>query len=161
MDVPDSRSWDGGAIHSELCSIKSTLHSMMDLLTASRDTTAALSDRVSELESAQASVRYHRKSKNRAVSWTCPVCWEPFMHRESFKGHVRKLTIPPTDRTHCFLDGTKEEHRLLLSHPRYGDGDFASRAASFALQLYECCKSVSTSTRTSESSHAAVRPDEL
>jgi hypothetical protein len=83
------------------------------------------------------------------------------MHRESFKGHVRRLTVPPTDRTHCFLDESRDDHKLLLSHPRYGDGDFASRAASFAQQLYECCKSNSTSTRTSESSHAAVSPDEL
>jgi hypothetical protein len=158
MDGSDSLSSDGCSLHSELRSIKSTLHSMMDILTASRDSTAALSDRVSELENAQASVR---KSKSDAVRWTCPVCWEPFKHRESFKGHVRRLTIPPTDRTHCFLDGTKADHISLLSHPRYGDGDFASRAASFAQQLYECCKSNSTSTRTSESSHAAVSPDEL
>ena len=153
MDASDSLASDGCSLHSELRSIKSTLHSMMEILTASRDSTAALSDRVSELENARACVR---KSKRDTVRWTCPVCWEPFKHRESFKGHIRRLFESPTDRMHCCLDPERPEHVALLSHSRYGNGDFSSRAAAFASQLYDTVKSHSNSTRTSASSHSAV-----
>ena len=144
----------GSDIHSELSSIKSSLQEVLRYLSDAQTEQASLSSRVSRLESLQRNRSHSRESGN--CRWLCPVCWKPFAHRESFKGHIRRLTEAPTDQMHCFLDEEKPEHRVLLSHPRYGDGDFRSRAAAFSEQLYNTVKSNSNSTRTSASSHSAV-----
>jgi len=91
-----------------------------------------------------------------AVQWMCPVCHEEFKHRESFKGHIRRLANPVTPGARCFLDCDNADHVALLDHSRYGDGDFASRKEQFAQQLYDQVKSASTSRRSSESSHRLV-----
>lgn len=92
-----------------------------------------------------------------AVEWTCPVCSEGFKHRESFKGHIRRLAHPVSPGARCFLDPAVKEHRALLAHERYGNGDFDSCKAQFVQQLYDTVKSASTSRRSSESSHRQVR----
>jgi hypothetical protein len=92
-----------------------------------------------------------------AQTWICPVCHSPFKHRESFKGHIRRLAQPVSASAHCFLDESNPDHVSLVSHERYGDGDFASRAVQFTSQLYDTIKSNSSSRRSSESSHRAVR----
>ena len=144
---------DDSIICSELASIKSDLQEVLRRLSDAQSGNVALAARVAELEG----YRYKRKSsRDNECRWICPVCWQPFSHRESFKGHIRQLTISPTDHMHCFLSEEKLEHRILLSHPRYGDGDFKTRAAAFSSQLYDTVKSNSNSTRTSESSHSAV-----
>jgi hypothetical protein len=92
-----------------------------------------------------------------AVEWICPVCSEGFKHRESFKGHIRRLAHPVSPGARCFLDPAVKEHRALLAHERYGNGDFDSCKAQFVQQLYDTVKSASTSRRSSESSHRQVR----
>jgi hypothetical protein len=70
----------------------------------------------------------------------CPVCRSPFMHRQSFEGHIRRLlTISTSDR--CFLDETNNEHQRLVAHPRYGDGSFDDRRHQFAEQFYSTVRS--------------------
>ncbi len=89
------------------------------------------------------------------VKWICPVCNEGFKHRESFKGHIRRLANPVSPGARCFLDS--EKHSALLAHERYGGGDFDSRKAQFVQQLYDTVRSASSSRHTSESSHRQVR----
>ena len=117
---------------------------------------AELCARVAALELRAGS---HDTASDLCCEWRCPVCHETFKHRESFKGHIRRLVYPSSSKSACFLDESKPEHVALVSHPRYNDGDgmFPARAASFSLQLYETVKSNSTSRTTSESSHRAVR----
>jgi len=91
-----------------------------------------------------------------AVEWICPVCSEGFKHRESFKGHILRLKEPVAKRTKCFFDEENPVHVALLSHPRFGTGDFGSRAAAFSSQFYDRVRSCSNSSRSSESSFAAV-----
>ena len=112
-----------------------------------------LEARVADLEAGRAR---HRASPYERRDWKCPVCNQPLKHRESFKGHIRRLIVRSSDRTHCFLDIDNPAHVALLAHPRYGDGDFNARAVVFSQQLYDTVKSNSSSTRTSESSHSAV-----
>ena len=89
------------------------------------------------------------------IQWKCPVCGEDFKHRESFKGHIRRLAHPVSAGAKCFLDS--EKHRALLENPRYGGGDLESRKAQFVMQLYDTVRSASSSRHTSESSHRQVR----
>jgi|LauGreDrversion4_2_1035121.scaffolds.fasta_scaffold83145_1 hypothetical protein len=154
-DTSDSKSHDGGEIYSELSAIKTSLQQILRYLSDAQSSHEALTSRVSYLESLRDSQRSPRRGGG-SGSWICPVCWKPFAHRESFKGHIRRLTESPTDHMHCSLDPERTEHVALLSHHRYGNGDFASRAASFAQQLYDTVKSNSNSTRSSQSSHSAV-----
>jgi hypothetical protein len=141
------------SLHAELFSIKTSLQEVLRCLAESQSDQASLCKRVAQLEG---------KNDKRSSSggsdcrWICPVCWKPFAHRESFKGHIRRLTESPSEHMHCYLDPGKPEHVALLSHSRYGDGDFLSRAAAFSAQLYQTVKSNSNSTRTSASSHSAV-----
>ena len=155
MDDSDSRSLDCSDIQSELSSIKTSIQEVLRYLSDAQTFQQALSTRITALESQQ-EARGSSRHSGRDCRWICPVCWKPFAHRESFKGHIRRLTESPTDRMHCCLDPERPEHVILLSHSRYGNGDFSSRAAAFASQLYDTVKSYSNSTRTSASSHSAV-----
>jgi hypothetical protein len=132
--------------------IKSTLSVVMGLLQASIDGNAVIASRLAALEGGS---RGRRRSGQR--EWICPVCEEPFAHRESFKGHVRKLTLPHTGRRNCELDPLNARHQALVAHPRYGTGDFNSRGSEFVNQLYHTIRSASSSTRSSDASHDAVR----
>ena len=149
----DSDHSTDGSIHAELFSIKSSLQEVLRCLAESLTDQASLSARVAQLEGQNGK---RSSSGGSDCRWICPVCWKPFAHRESFKGHIRRLTESPSEHMHCYLDPGKPEHVALLSHPRYGDGDFRSRAAAFAAQLYQTVKSSSSSSRTSASSHSAV-----
>jgi hypothetical protein len=44
----------------------------------------------------------------------------------------------------------------LVSHARYGDGDFDSRSKNYSLMLYETIKSNSSSSMSSPASYSAV-----
>jgi hypothetical protein len=157
----DLMSVDAPDLKHELSDIKASLHTVVSMLTqvhnsnaALVNSNAALAARVEMLEShyrdkVSRSSRSHR-------SWECPVCQKTFAHRESFKGHILRLKDPPSERSHCRLNPERPDHIALLSHSRYGNGDFQSRGSNFAQQFYETVRSNSTSTRTSESSHSAV-----
>ena len=146
-------------LKNELTDIKTSLGAILDLLYASHTTNSALESRMAELES-EHSARKMRRS-NPAALWVCPVCRDPFSHRESFKGHVSRLAQPKSERSHCRLVQDNPEHKKLLSDPRFGDAesDWDAAALSFGQQFYDTVKSVSSSTRTSSSSHSAVSDD--
>jgi hypothetical protein len=152
MDLPglSSQSYD---VKQELSDIKASLQQVVCMLSESHTANAALAARISMLELSASGSRSEERQK-----WSCPVCLKAFAHRASFKGHIRRLAIsdPTSGRNHCFLDPERPEHIALLAHPRYGNGDFKSRACAFSHQMYDTVKSNSTSTRTSESSHSAV-----
>ena len=144
---------------SELLEIRETLGNVVRLLQESNSSHASLSARVSDLEGK--SRGQGRQGRSELRDWVCPVCQEPFAHRESFKGHIRSLTLTKSERSHCAFDSHNQNHQALLSHPRYGDGDFFTRASAFAHQLYDTVKSHSSSARSSQSSHSAVRKSSL
>lgn len=136
--------------------IKASLGNVLSMLQASCESQALLSARVSALEE---NARHPSQSNQQSdqLQWVCPVCLVSFTHRESFKGHVRLMTLKKTARSHCRFDPHNPHHQVLLSHPRYGSGDFDSRALAFSHQMYDTVKSHSSSSRSSESSHSAVR----
>lgn len=139
---------------SSVLSLKAQNDSILSQNQALLTQNLALADRVSALES-QISSRPSTASDKSQV-WICPVCHEVFKHRESFKGHIRRMMFP-SERPHCFLDPLSPEHVALLAHPRYGDGPFEDRASNFKSQLYSTVKSNSVSTMSSENSFTAVR----
>jgi hypothetical protein len=115
--------------------------------------TADLTSRIIALE-ANAAVAQAPSEFDR---WECPVCHAPFKHRESYKGHIRRLAQNPVDDAfRCYLDSQNPLHVALLGHPRCGTGDFGSRAQLFSGLLYDQVKSNTSSRTTSESSHRAV-----
>lgn len=65
-----------------------------------------------------------------SMSWTCPICSKNLKHKESFKGHIRKL-VYPSNRPGCHLSP------LVKSHEQ-----FAHRfnGVTFTEQAYEFCK---------------------
>jgi len=132
---------------SEMRDIKAAVLNLFQLVQSSSD----LSVRVQQLE-----IRGMHADAETACAWVCPVCRTPFKHRESFKGHILRLKEPVAKRTKCFFDEENPVHVALLSHPRFGTGDFGSRAAAFSSQFYDRVRSCSNSSRSSESSFAAV-----
>jgi hypothetical protein len=88
--------------------------------------------------------------------WICPVCGNHFSHIGSFKGHVRRLIHPVALKSKCFLDPNNPDHQALVSHARYGQGDFDDRSKIYSLMLYETIRSNSTSTMSSQNSYSAV-----
>jgi hypothetical protein len=88
--------------------------------------------------------------------WICPVCKSPFMHRQSFKGHILRLRDPISISAHCFLDENNPEHQRWVSHPRYGDGSFDDRRHQFAEQFYETVRSHTSSGQCWPNSLRAV-----
>lgn len=88
--------------------------------------------------------------------WVCPVCGNHYSTLASFKGHVRRLVHPVSVRTKCFLDINNPDHQLLVSHARYGEGNFESRSKNYSLMLYETIRSNSSSSMSSPASYSAV-----
>jgi hypothetical protein len=118
-------------------------------------TTADLANRIAALEASAASANSQGGSE--FDRWECPVCHSPLKHRESYKGHIRRLAQAPVDSSNrCFLDSQNPLHVALLSNARYGTGDFDSRAEIFSGLLYDRVRSATSSRTTSESSHRAV-----
>jgi hypothetical protein len=121
---------------------------------------ADLTTRITALEGIASSMSStgRRRVDSDDESWVCPVCNEPFKHRESYKGHIRRLSLNPLDRgSRCFLDKDNEAHIALVQHARYGDGTYHSCAVSFASLLYDTVRSASTSRTSSQNSYRAVR----
>ena len=154
MDSPNSVLV--AALRSELVDIKTSLGEVVRLLIAAQNSSSAMESRIEDLESASAARK--KRSSNGDQLWICPVCREILAHRESFKGHISRLSEPKSERSHCKLDPDNKEHQKLLSDPRFGDpnGDWNQRALTFGLQFYNTIKSHSSTTRSSEQSHSAV-----
>jgi hypothetical protein len=65
-----------------------------------------------------------------SMNWTCPICGTNLKHKESFKGHIRKL-VYPSRRPGCHLSPLEQSHE-----------QFASRfpGLTFTVRAYEFCK---------------------
>ena len=134
MDVSDCTTLDGSGLRHELSAIKCSIEEVLRYLSDAQTCQESLSSRVAALESQQ-DARGSSRLSDSICRWICPVCWKPFAHRASFKGHIRRLTESPTDRMHCHLDPDLPEQNRLLAHARYGHGDFPSRlVARFPMQ---------------------------
>lgn len=67
------------------------------------------------------------------VRWKCPVCLKTFMHKESFKGHIRKLVFG-SSRPKCHLNPQNVEHQLLVH--RFEGATFYDRSQKFCREFY-------------------------
>ena len=162
MDMSDDPSRFFAAMDSILLQ-QSTLIDQNSALSLQNQTlitqNANLTSRISALEDIAGSLATAgRHAVDSDGDWVCPVCNEQFKHRESYKGHIRRLAQSPLSRgSRCFLDKDNEAHVILVQHARYGVGDFDSCAGAFASMLYDTVKSASTSRTSSQNSHRAVR----
>ena len=85
--------------------------------------------------------------------WVCPICDEPFKHKESFKGHIRKL-LTATGRSRCHLNPSDNDH-IILVH-RFPGVEVQDRIAAFSREFYsQVCVSC-TKRDDDDLSHAHV-----
>ena len=88
-----------------------------------------------------------------ALVWMCPVCSSPFRHRDSFKGHVRKLKYS-SSRPKCVLSPSSAAH-LALVH-RFSGDDFKSQAEVFRESFYSFVRAVCCAQMSEGDSHAFI-----
>ena len=88
-----------------------------------------------------------------ALVWMCPVCSSPFRHRDSFKGHVRKLKYS-SSRPKCVLSPSSAAH-LALVH-RFAGDDFKSQAEVFRESFYSFVRAVCCAQMSVGDSHALI-----
>ena len=67
------------------------------------------------------------------LSWTCPVCGLTLSHKESFKGHIRKL-VYPSKRPGCHMNSLIPQHQLLAH--RFAGTNFYEQSYEFCKQFY-------------------------
>ena len=67
------------------------------------------------------------------MSWSCPVCGITLSHKESFKGHIRKL-VYPSKRPGCHLNPLIPQHKLLAH--RFDGVNFYEQAYAFCKEFY-------------------------
>jgi hypothetical protein len=129
--------------------------------------TADIQQRVAQLESRRGSrsQELSRSAYRRAVGgtfsaadaddtgsrWRCPVCLQPLLHAESFKGHVRKL-LPSnvSTRPKCRLNPVNEHHVALLR--RFAGANFEEKSVSFNQEFYNFVRNAVNSSYTADQS---------
>jgi hypothetical protein len=67
------------------------------------------------------------------MSWTCPVCGKNLSHKESFKGHIRKL-VYPSKRPGCHLNPLVPQHQLFVH--RFDGINFYEQSREFCKEFY-------------------------
>ena len=125
--------------------------------------TADIQQRVAQLEtrrgsrSQELSRSVYRRAAGGAVTveeaedtgcrWRCPVCLQPLLHAESFKGHVRKL-LPSnvSSRPKCRLSPLNEHHVALLR--RFAGANFEEKSVSFNTEFYNFVRNAVNSSYT-------------
>lgn len=65
--------------------------------------------------------------------WSCPICHKGLAHKESFRGHIRKLVYSST-RPKCHLNPADERHATLVA--RFPGATFYERAKAFCTEFY-------------------------
>lgn len=66
-------------------------------------------------------------------SWTCPICGLNLKHKESFKGHIRKL-VYPSKRPGCHLNPLILQHKRLVH--RFNGVNFYEQGYAFCKEFY-------------------------
>ena len=87
------------------------------------------------------------------LKWICPVCEETYKHKESFKGHIRKL-LSATGRSRCHLNPHNVDHRLLVH--RFPGDNFEQQNAAFVREFYSQVCFSCTKRDADDLSHAHV-----
>ena len=83
----------------------------------------------------------------------CPVCSQVLMHKESFKGHIRKL-VHQSSRPGCHLNPRDEDHRLLVRH--FHGSTFCEQARNFCAEFYAQTRSSCTKRDDDEHSRRHI-----
>lgn len=65
--------------------------------------------------------------------WVCPICDAVLAHKESFKGHIRKL-LSASGRSRCHLNPLDVDHRILVH--RFPGADVQEQIAAFSREFY-------------------------
>jgi hypothetical protein len=64
--------------------------------------------------------------------WQCPICGKVLQHKDSFRGHIRKLVHSST-RPKCHLNPSDDTHKLMVA--RFAGGNFYEKAQAFCKEL--------------------------
>jgi hypothetical protein len=64
--------------------------------------------------------------------WQCPVCGKVLQHKDSFRGHIRKLVHSST-RPKCHLNPCDVTHQAMVA--RFAGATFYEKAAAFCREL--------------------------
>jgi hypothetical protein len=85
--------------------------------------------------------------------WVCPICDAVLKHKESFKGHIRKL-LSASGRSRCHLNPLDVDHRIMVH--RFPGVDIQDQIAAFSREFYsQVCVSC-TQRDDDDLSHAHV-----
>ena len=87
------------------------------------------------------------------LQWICPVCEETYKHKESFKGHIRKL-LYATGRSRCHLNPHNVDHRILVH--RFPGENVQQQIAAFVREFYSQVCFSCTKRDADDLSHAHV-----
>jgi hypothetical protein len=129
-------SFDGSAVLFELKQLQSSQRTMVQqLLTLARD--------VKDVRLLISQGRYNsaiglapelpQLPPAPSMSWTCPICSRNLKHKESFKGHIRKL-VYPSNRPGCHLNPLEKSHEQFAR--RFNGLNFSEQAYEFCKEFY-------------------------
>jgi hypothetical protein len=85
--------------------------------------------------------------------WVCPICDTPLKHKESFKGHIRKL-LSASSRSRCYLNPLDTDHRIMVH--RFPGEEVQDRIAAFSREFYSQVCFGCTKRDDDDLSHAHV-----
>ena len=77
--------------------------------------------------------------------WLCPLCFKPYKHRFSFRGHVRRLVVRST-RPKCHLNPRNQMHQALVQ--RFPGDDFYAQGRAFCREFHAFCSVAINRTRS-------------
>ena len=130
-------SFDTSAVLFELQQLKASQQSVLQqLLAFSRELSQVrvclTSQGVGVAAVGEAPIAQHLQPVQ-CISWACPVCGKNLMHKESFKGHIRKL-VYPSKRPGCHLNPLVPQHKLFVH--RFHGINFYEQSREFCKELY-------------------------
>jgi hypothetical protein len=85
--------------------------------------------------------------------WVCPICDTVFKHKESFKGHIRKL-LSASGRSRCHLNPLDTDHRIMVH--RFPGEQVQDQIAAFSREFYSQVCFSCTKRDDDDLSHAHV-----
>jgi len=87
------------------------------------------------------------------LSWICPICDLNLKHKDSFRGHIRKLLFAK-DSSRCHLNPIDVDHCILVH--RFPGATVKEQHAAFSRELYSQVCISCTKRDDDELSHAHV-----
>jgi hypothetical protein len=130
-------SFDNSAVVFELQQLKASQQSVLQqLLEVSREllqVRVCLSSRGGGVAADDEATKAQHIQPVQCVSWTCPICGTNLKHKESFKGHIRKL-VYPSKRPGCHLNPLVSQHQLFVH--RFDGINFYEQSRAFCKEFY-------------------------